>query len=105
MLRRTFARASAVAVLCLTLVAALPAQVQVLVADRSTGTVAALDPGLTPIGTATLPTSADPLGIAVNPAGTLAAVANFLTQRVDFLDLTVSPPVVTEQGKRRGAQY
>lgn len=95
MLRRTFARASAIAALCLALVAALPAQVEVLVADRSTGTVAALDPGLTPIGTATLPTTADPLGIAVNPAGTLAAVTNFLAERVDFLDLTVSPPAVT----------
>jgi DNA-binding beta-propeller fold protein YncE len=82
-------------VLCLTLVAALSAQVEVLVADRSTGTVAALDPGLTPIGTATLPASADPLDIAVNPARTLAAVANFSSNRVDFLDLTVSPPIVT----------
>jgi DNA-binding beta-propeller fold protein YncE len=81
-------------VLCLTLVASLSAQVEVLVADRSTGTVAVLDPGLTPIGTATLPASADPLDIAVNPARTLAAVANFSSSRVDFLDLTVSPPVV-----------
>jgi hypothetical protein len=66
----------------------------VLVIDRSTGTVKALDPGLALIGTTTLPTTADPLGIAVNPAGTLAAVTNFLNKRVDFLDLTVSPPVV-----------
>ena len=95
LLRRTFARASAIAMLCLTLASARSAQIQVLVADKSAGTVKALGPSLTTIGTVTLPAPADPLGIAVNPAGTLAAVTNFNNNRVDFLDLTVSPPVVT----------
>jgi DNA-binding beta-propeller fold protein YncE len=33
--------------------------------------------------------------MAVNPTATLAAVSNFNSNRVDFLDLTVSPPVVS----------
>jgi hypothetical protein len=91
----TLAWASALLVMSLTAAPSLSAQVEVLAIDRSTGTVAALSPGLIPIGTVALPVPADGFGIAVNTAGTLAAVTNFSSNRVDFLDLTVSPPVVS----------
>lgn len=88
LLRRTLTRTSAIAMLCVTLASARSAQIQVLVADKSAGTVKAFDPSLATIGTVTLPAPADPIGIAVNPAGTLAAVTNFTNNRVDFLNPT-----------------
>lgn len=96
---RHCARALVTMFVGLVVFSASPAQgVGVLVADHvSGGGVTVLDASLALIGTVTLPSSptANPIGIAVNPAGTLAAVSNFLANRIDFLDVTASPPAVT----------
>ena len=80
----------------LALMASAPALAQVLVTNKSVGTVLEFNNSLTQlITTLTLPSTADPIGIAINPAQTLAAATNFTNNRVDFLDLTVSPPALS----------
>jgi hypothetical protein len=90
--------AFAVSTIVLTLAASTSAlaQQEVLVANKSVGNVLVFNDSLTTqTATITLPSTADPIGIALNPAGTLAAVTNFSNNRVDFLDLTVNPPALS----------
>ena len=98
MLIRNLRRMFMIAGVCLAAGSSLRAQVSLLVTDRTNGAVTVLDRGLTVVGTVALPSSpsaADATGVSLNPAQTLAAVSNFNTNRIDFLDLTVSPPVVS----------
>jgi|SRR5215469_4415576 len=98
--REALSRAFFLATLSLVASSALFAQkAQLLVTDTSAGTVTVFDPGLGVIATITLPPPAsgalNTIAVAVNPSKTLAAVSNFNANRIDFLDLTVTSPVLT----------
>jgi DNA-binding beta-propeller fold protein YncE len=84
------------AAVLLTHTVSLTAQTAIVVNQGmgGTGNVSVIAPNLT-VTTVSLAAGSIPVDIAANPAGTLAAIADLNGPSIQFLDLTMNPPILS----------